>query len=252
MNNITHAQSSYFCMFVFLLMASASLHFLSISNHKREKISRHSSIHEAVGLSIDGNDTISNEYIIHIDEAHTKGLKHRGVWIFIYDNSTGTILFSKRSKNTVTCASAWMVNGEHSRPGETYLNTMIRGIHEELGLNYDQIYNYYSLSKGPELFKILYVDGRLDYQWTESYIVAVNRSSVRVDGKEHTSFRWIPIREIGRWLNNCDSYGCVGCVVVNATVRRGSSEIVYGKDFLNFYMIRFTQKIITMFINRTI
>lgn len=236
---------SYFCILLFCVLVFLLFRRLSTNHKNRSSYLIKLKEHESVGISIDGNDTRS-EYIVHIDEAHKKGLRHRGVWIFVYDNATGCVLFSKRSKKTVTCPSTWMVNGEHSKPGEIYLHTMKRGVNEELGLTNDQLYKYYSLSQGHDLFKIHYVDGRIDYQWTESFLVVVNRSVVHVDSLEHTSFQWIPVKDAESWLKGG------GCTVINATVRRDSSEMAFGPDFINFYMIRFINRIVPTLLSSTL
>ena len=53
--------------------------------------------------------------IVSIGAAHSKGLLHRGVWIFVL-NPQQHVLVMKRSAATVTCPGAWALVGEHSAP----------------------------------------------------------------------------------------------------------------------------------------
>ncbi|KAL7528998.1 hypothetical protein ACHAWF_002800 [Thalassiosira exigua] len=68
-----------------------------------------------------------------IDVAHRNAYLHTGSVLFVMDAS-GLILVLQRSKDVVTCPSTWSVLGEHSIAGEAAIETVVRGIEEELGL----------------------------------------------------------------------------------------------------------------------
>lgn len=70
---------------------------------------------------------------VPIGEAHSRGLLHRGVWIFVLD-SRRRVLMLRRSPSTVTCPSAWSLVGEHSERAEPWAATARRALVEELGV----------------------------------------------------------------------------------------------------------------------
>lgn len=71
---------------------------------------------------------------VRIGEAHTRGLLHRGVWLFVLDG-LGRILLLKRTATVVTCPSAWGLVGEHCAVAEPWEATGRRALTEELGLS---------------------------------------------------------------------------------------------------------------------
>ncbi|KAL7536753.1 hypothetical protein ACHAXR_012472 [Thalassiosira sp. AJA248-18] len=67
-----------------------------------------------------------------IDFTHRNGYLHTGGILYVMDSS-GEILFLQRSADMVTCPSAWSILGEHSIAGEEIIETVVRGLEEELG-----------------------------------------------------------------------------------------------------------------------
>lgn len=67
-----------------------------------------------------------------IDFAHRNGYLHTGGILYVMDAS-GSLLFLQRSSHMVTCPGTWSIPGEHSTSGEEVIETVIRGLEEELG-----------------------------------------------------------------------------------------------------------------------
>lgn len=76
---------------------------------------------------------VSKNRTLPIGEVHSRGLLHRGCWLFVRDRR-GRILLMRRSEHTVTCPSAWSLVGEHSMAGETWEQTARRSLTEELAV----------------------------------------------------------------------------------------------------------------------
>ena len=87
---------------------------------------------------IDPSTLISHE-AVPIDTAHRGGKLHIGHVLFVMDDANN-LLFLQRSKEVVTCPGTWSVLGEHANSNETPMQSVLRGIREELGfvrlLNY--------------------------------------------------------------------------------------------------------------------
>jgi isopentenyl-diphosphate delta-isomerase len=67
-------------------------------------------------------------------EAHAKGLWHRAVHIWIY-NSKGEVFLQKRAKSKIFLPGLWDVSAAgHVSAGQTYDETAVREIQEELGV----------------------------------------------------------------------------------------------------------------------
>ena len=48
-------------------------------------------------------------------------------------DASGSLLFLQRSDKVVTCPATWSMLGEHSNVGENSMETVVRGLEEELG-----------------------------------------------------------------------------------------------------------------------
>jgi isopentenyldiphosphate isomerase len=83
-------------------------------------------------------DIVNDEDVI-IDQqmrsvAHQLGLQHRGVHVFLF-TADGKMLVQKRSKDRAQYSSALDCSvSEHVKAGESYLETAIRGMKEEMGV----------------------------------------------------------------------------------------------------------------------
>lgn len=90
---------------------------------------------------IDPSTLISHE-AVSIDKAHRGGKLHIGHVLFVMDDAYD-LLFLQRSRDVITCPGTWSVLGEHANSNETPMQSVLRGIQEELGfvrlLNYIDI-----------------------------------------------------------------------------------------------------------------
>lgn len=106
---------------------------------------------------------VAQQQTVSIDGAHSQGILHRGVWVAVLrpwpsrvakppkDHSRHQqlqqqqqvltrpkheyqILFLQRSPALKTCGGSWSLMGEHCNPGETWRETVQRGLLEELHL----------------------------------------------------------------------------------------------------------------------
>ncbi|KAG8465907.1 hypothetical protein KFE25_005477 [Diacronema lutheri] len=93
---------------------------------------------------------------VPIGEAHSRGLLHRGVWLFVRD-ARGRVMLMRRSERTVTCPSAWSLVGEHSTVGETWKQTARRALTEELGVPASLVPHRVELLGMPVLFRCDYL-----------------------------------------------------------------------------------------------
>eukprot|EP00976_Prorocentrum_cordatum_P080491 1184001-Prorocentrum_minimum.AAC.1 len=73
-----------------------------------------------------------------IETVHKQGLPHRGSIIFVM-NEHHELLLLRRAPTMKTCANSWAIVGEHSEPGEDYIETARRGLREMLSLMSEQI-----------------------------------------------------------------------------------------------------------------
>ena len=142
--------------------------------------------------------------IVSIGAAHTRGLLHRGVWIFVLDPQQH-VLVMKRSAATVTCPGAFSLVGEHSAPREAWDATARRGLREELGIAVEPA----SLAQlgAPVLFRTDYKrEGGLragygekqDAQATAFFVAFVDNataSQLRPDS-EVADYRWKELHEL--------------------------------------------------------
>jgi hypothetical protein len=152
---------------------------------------------ELIDLSEDGSANNSTEFIMSIDKAHSLGLRHRGVWLHIV-NESNEILLLKRRAQAVTCPATWNAPGEHTKHLESYASTAYRGLSEELGLNRTQIYALIPLTRAPTLLEIQYMPPlrKHDAQWTQSYLV---RSFVYTSAEQQIVRRATSFREMLIW-----------------------------------------------------
>uniref|UniRef100_A0A7S3B1E2 Nudix hydrolase domain-containing protein n=1 Tax=Haptolina ericina TaxID=156174 RepID=A0A7S3B1E2_9EUKA len=86
-------------------------------------------------VEINEADLVTDGTVAPIGRVHSRGLLHRGVWLFVTDPRQ-RILLIQRSRKVVTCPDAWGIVGEHSAPSrETWEATARRALHEELGVS---------------------------------------------------------------------------------------------------------------------
>jgi isopentenyldiphosphate isomerase len=186
---------------------------------------------EFIDLSEDGrvNNSVSTDHIISIDKAHNMGLRHRGVWLHIV-NEDKELLLLKRRKQAVTCPASWNAPGEHTKHLESYADTAYRGLSEELRLNRTQVLALVPLTPAPVLLEIQYMPPlrKRDAQWTQSFLVRVDKDSVRHHHAEATAMQWVPLEGIEAWVaaqsgGFCEVQSFVYSSEEQQVVRRSSS-----------------------------
>jgi isopentenyl-diphosphate delta-isomerase type 1 len=126
---------------------------------------------------------------------HRSGLWHRGVHIFLFLPNR-KLLVQKRSKykaespKTLDCSVS-----EHIKPGESYLEGAIRGLHEELGI--EPVTLKYLMK-----FKMNYGAG--DNMISELYEGTIAETTVRTDLKETSKIDYYRLSELEKQLVHGD------------------------------------------------
>mmetsp|Transcript_37796 Transcript_37796/g.106803 ORF Transcript_37796/g.106803 Transcript_37796/m.106803 type:complete len:337 (+) Transcript_37796:100-1110(+) len=209
---------------------------------------------ETVDLSEDGSISQNPSSIVGIDKAHRLALRHRGVWIFVLDERMA-VLFLRRSESAMTCPGTWSIVGEHTHFNETWEQSVLRGLQEELRLAPQQV----SLRAAgpPQLFHLEYSKvcparnptqvppwGRslqsapagfvfhafcccccMDLQFAAAMDCLCKShggggASLRqVDAEENTASEWVPVREATQWIRDCPGGRCRGCLDAHNVTR---------------------------------
>lgn len=120
-----------------------------------------------------------------IDVVHRQGQIHTGSFMYVFDSSIDVtdpkLLLLKREKHLVTCPGTWSILGEHTYRDEPSIETVYRGILEELGSgalrylkkhgsvsNLTEFPVYYERDYGPSN------GGRIDRQLTYFWMIEMN------------------------------------------------------------------------------
>jgi isopentenyldiphosphate isomerase len=143
---------------------------------------------------------------LSIDEIHRRGLYHSGTWITIVDKQQHVLLL-KRAPHLVTCPNSWSLLGEHASPEEAPLETVKRGMREELGDSiFSHVQFYKQLTNHPVFYYREYGPSngnRIDQQLTYLYRVQLDRKgselALNVDN-EVADLRWISLQELQDWI----------------------------------------------------
>ncbi len=158
-----------------------------------------------------------------IDSTHREGLIHIGSWIAITDTSLNSdnpqILLLKRGEELVTCPNTWGLVGEHSFRNEEPIETVKRGIKEELGESFSELVNEYghiqNMTAAPVYYERDYgseLENRIDRQVTYLWLVEMNMEHdgddmiTSPDGyltldEEVADHMWITLSDLERWVN---------------------------------------------------
>ena len=127
-------------------------------------------------------------------EIHRDNDWHRASHMWIY-NDQGEILFQKRSLIKDTFPGKWDITGGHVGAGETYLNTAVRELEEELGI-----------TVAPEDLETLDMHKTEDIgrEFQQVYLLRLNQpsSSFRLQEEEVLEARFIPIKELRTHLTD--------------------------------------------------
>lgn len=110
---------------------------------------------------------------------HNKGLFHRAVNILVL-NSKKEIFLQQRSGEKTICPFLWDISAaEHVKTGETYHQTCLRGLREELG-----IVAKIKMIRDVHLQKNTYLHGKIkDYEYIKLF-AALYDGKISIDKKE--------------------------------------------------------------------
>lgn len=142
-------------------------------------------------------DIVNNEDIV-IGQAmrslvHQQGLQHRGVHVFLF-NEQGEMLIQKRSADRANSPSLLDCSvSEHVKAGENYLDAVVRGLREEMGV------------EGIELSlhgKIQMEYGPNDNEISEIYLGKLGNKEVRFDPEEIAEIKFMSLDEIQAGITN--------------------------------------------------
>ena len=128
------------------------------------------------------------------DNAHTKGLWHKAVVVFIV-NSRGEVLLQKRSGNKKMWPNMWDVScGGHCDAGEFGFETAIREVKEELGLTIkkEQLL-YIGVSRSSQN-----INNIKDNMFNEYFVafLDVNPENLKLQNEEVTSAKFVTKEEL--------------------------------------------------------
>jgi isopentenyldiphosphate isomerase len=148
------------------------------------------------------------DILMPIDQVHLEGLVHSGTWIFVLD-SDHRLLAMKRGPQLVTCPNQWSLVGEHTLGREEAIQTVRRGIREELGASVLQharfirplteLPVYYFRDYGPAN------GNRIDRQVTGLWWIQLDCKGSHVKlqlDDEVADHQWISIEEFEEWIRD--------------------------------------------------
>jgi isopentenyl-diphosphate delta-isomerase type 1 len=125
-------------------------------------------------------------------EAHARGLWHRGVHVFLFDNG-GRLLVQKRSADRKQYPSLLDCSvSEHVKSGESYPDAARRGLMEELGVA--EIGLQFLVK-----FKMVY--GLNDNEISMVYQGVIDPAAVKFDPVEIDSIQYIGPDELKKMMN---------------------------------------------------
>ena len=166
-----------------------------------------------------------------IDLVHRKGHLHTGHVLYVMD-AAGKILFLQRSLDVVTCPGTWSILGEHSNAGEDAIETVVRGVEEELGfvaLNFDDsefrgawTANFHPRNRMEDTlrvtvqnmteFPMYYIrhygprmDNRIDRQLTYLWMVHFPKRHEQITWNldhEVVNHKWMSLDDVEQWLSD--------------------------------------------------
>lgn len=134
------------------------------------------------------------------EECHKKGLWHRAVYGFIF-NENGEVLLQKRSENKKLWPNLWDITaGGHVLAGEFGTQALIREIKEELGI--EVLENEVKYLVGSTSINI---QGNIkNNHFNECYIVTkeIDISKIKLQKEEVSDIKWFSKEEILNRINN--------------------------------------------------
>jgi len=153
------------------------------------------------------------EGYVSIDAAHRNGRIHTGAWIYIVDNANKLLLL-RRGPKLVTCPLRWGMVGEHTFRDERAVDTLRRGIVEELGKDMwtaiERRGKYYNMTEHPVFYFRDYgpegenrIDRQVTYLWLVDLGVTSNEAErlLKVD-EEVQEYQFMNIDEVEQWVKS--------------------------------------------------
>lgn len=136
-------------------------------------------------------------------EAHSEGLWHKAIHIWIY-NSRGEILLQKRAKTKLNLPGLWDTSvAGHVSSGESFEEAAARELHEELGI----IVQLSELKKVTNC-RTTYDNPEHNYHSRELvsiYLYRLEELPTKLQTEEVDEVRFISIDELERELSNSDT-----------------------------------------------
>ncbi len=134
------------------------------------------------------------------EECHEKGLWHRAIYAFIF-NENGEVLLQKRSKKKKLWPNLWDITaGGHVLAGEFGMQALIREIKEELGIDIKENEIKYLVGSTSSNTKGKIINNHFN----ECYIVTKNIDISQLDLQEEevSDARWFTKEEILERIDN--------------------------------------------------
>ena len=133
-------------------------------------------------------------------ECHEKGLWHRAVYGFIFNNN-GDVLLQKRSKYKKLWPNLWDVTaGGHVLAGEFGRQAIIREIKEELGIEVNESQVRYLVGSTSTNLQ----GNIINNHFNECYLITkeIDLDKIKLQEEEVSEIRWFSKQEILERINN--------------------------------------------------
>jgi len=132
-----------------------------------------------------------------IAKVYELGLIHRVIHIVVEDYD-GNMLLQKRSKNIVKDANKWDISvGGHVDEGESYLQTAIRELHEELGLS------NLKLTELGRRYKEVDIEGSLAKRFVTVYKTRIPHATpIKFPADEIAAVKWVSLAQVKQLIKN--------------------------------------------------
>jgi len=174
---------------------------------------------------INADDVVITQHMRSV--VHRQGLLHRGVHIFLV-NPDGRLLVQKRSRQRDNYPLAFDCSvSEHVKASEDYLQAAMRGLQEELGLQYADLH---PLVK----FKMSY--GVNDEEISLLYESTVDPALVQFDPEEVDDVAYYSVDELASMIRNGETVFCSWFIQIIRWYLGESSELkvmqIYSENHL--------------------
>lgn len=142
-------------------------------------------------------------------EAHSKGLWHRAVHVWIV-NSKNEVLLQRRGETLVNFPDMWDISvAGHVSAGEEPVVSALREMQEEVGLNLnaEQLKKIGEIKVQAVLNDNTYFDNEFDTVFIVN--LDIEPKSLKMDSREVKDLRYIPVQELKKWTEDYQKHGMV-------------------------------------------